>query len=165
MSAWLQQYLDAWNSHDGDEVVAWMADDATYEDVALGVSHKGREAIKRFVEETDELSSDFEFQLVSAQQDGNRYAAEWQWVGTHTGTAEGVRSTYKRFRLRGASVGELDANGRIQHNSDYWNMAEMLMQIGLLPSRGSRGERVMKSLANVSLRLRRPRPAPARSSR
>lgn len=165
MSAWMQQYLDAWNSHDGDKVLTWMADDATYEDVALGVSHKGHDAIKRFVEETNELSSDYEFQLVSVQQAGNRYAAEWHWVGTHTGPAEGVRATYKPFRLRGASVGELDANGRIQHNSDYWSFADMLMQLGLLPSRGSRGERVMKSLANVSLRLRRPRSASTRTHR
>jgi hypothetical protein len=31
------------------------------------------------------------------------------------------------------SVGTLDAKGLIAENRDYWNMADMLGQIGLIP--------------------------------
>jgi len=36
---WFHQYFDATNGHDGARVVAFMAENATYEDVALGVVH------------------------------------------------------------------------------------------------------------------------------
>ena len=56
-------------------------------------------------------------------------------IGTNTGGAAGLPATNKPFRIRGVSVGALDSNGKIKHNRDYWNMADYLMQVGVLPPR------------------------------
>jgi steroid delta-isomerase-like uncharacterized protein len=70
---------------------------------------------------------------VSEQASGDQYALEWEMVGTNTGEAAGMPATNKPFRIRGVSVGILDADGKIKHNRDYWNLADYLMQVGILP--------------------------------
>jgi ketosteroid isomerase-like protein len=80
-------YLDAWNAHDPAAVARYMADDAIYEDVALGRVLHGRSEIAKFVEEATR-----------------------------------------------ASVGKLDTSGRILENRDYYNLAEMLAQLGIEPA-------------------------------
>ena len=56
MSGWFGPYLEAWNSHDPIKVGAYMAHDATYEDLALGEVHEGRGAIESFVGTTHQFS-------------------------------------------------------------------------------------------------------------
>ena len=135
-TGWLDRYLEAWNSHDGGQVGAFMAEDATYEDLALGVLHEGRDAIKTFAEEADSFSSDYRFISISTQQSGSSYAMEWEMVGTNTGEGGGLPATNKPYKIRGASVGVVDDDGKIKHNRDYWNMADYLVQVGILPPPG-----------------------------
>ena len=134
MNDWISQYLDAWNSHDGAKVAAFMAPDATYEDLALGVIHEGREAIKAFVDEAEQFSKDYTFTSVSEQASGDRYAFEWEMAGTNTGEGGGLPATNKSYRIRGVSIGRLDPDGKIEENRDYWNMVDYLTQVGLLPA-------------------------------
>ena len=133
MDQWIQQYLDAWNSHDCGKVAAFMAEDATYEDLALGQIHKGRDDIKAFVEEAEQFSRDYRFVSVTEQQSGDSYAFEWEMAGTNTGEAGGLPATNKPYRIRGVSIGRLNGDGKIQENRDYWNMADYLIQVGVLP--------------------------------
>jgi steroid delta-isomerase-like uncharacterized protein len=133
----MQHYLDAWNSHDGTRVAAFMAQDATYEDLALGATHKGREAIKEFVDETTQFSKDYRITSVSEQASGDQYALEWEMAGTNTGESGGLPATNKPYRIRGVSIGRLDAAGKIKENRDYWNLADYLIQVGILPAPGA----------------------------
>ena len=137
MSDWMERYLDAWNSHDGGQVAEFMAEGIVYEDLALGVVHEGRDAIKGFVAEAGDFSSDYRFEPVSKQQTGNQYAMEWIMAGTNTGEAGGLPATGKPYRIRGVSIGEVDGQGRIVRNTDYWNMADYLVQVGILPPPGA----------------------------
>ena len=113
---------------DASAVAAFMAEDASYEDLALGVMNEGREAIKAFVAEAENFSNDYRFILVSEQVNGDRYAIEWEMVGTNTGESGGTPATNKPFRMRGASIGRLDSNNKIQENRDYWTMT--VTQVG-----------------------------------
>ena len=127
------RYLDAWNSHEAERVVEFMAAEAVYEDLALGQVHEGREAIAAFVATSSEFSSDHRFIAVSAQASGDAYAIEWEMVGTNDGPAGGFPATNKPYRIRGASIGSLDQDGLIVLNRDYWSLADYLGQVGLLP--------------------------------
>jgi uncharacterized protein (TIGR02246 family) len=66
------QYLAAWNAHDPEAVARHMADDAVYEDVALGRVLHGPSEIASFVEEATRSSSDFRFEVVSLFTAGER---------------------------------------------------------------------------------------------
>jgi steroid delta-isomerase-like uncharacterized protein len=136
VSDWVKAYVDAWNSHDGDRVVRLMTEDVTFEDVAAGQKHEGREAVKTYVAEVQQWSSDVVMETVRMQQSGERYAFEWELRGTNTGAAAGLPATNKQFRIRGVSIGEVDADRRIIHNRDYWNMADYLAQVGIMPAIG-----------------------------
>jgi hypothetical protein len=54
-------------------------------------------------------------------------------LGTNDRELRGVPATGRSFRVRGASIGRLDANGRIVANRDYYNLAELLTQLGMVP--------------------------------
>ena len=75
--AFFDIYLDAWNAHDSAAVAGHMADDAIYEDVALGRVLHGPSEIASFVEEATRSSSDFRFESVSLLTVGTDYANEW----------------------------------------------------------------------------------------
>jgi steroid delta-isomerase-like uncharacterized protein len=128
---WINDYLDAWNSHDGRRVAHFMADDVTYEDLAGGATYHGRDEIAGYVEQTHDWSGDYCFVTVSTQSSGSSYAIEWEMLGTNTGNFGAFGSTGKPYRIRGVSIGQLDEGGRIQSNRDYFNVADYLAQVGL----------------------------------
>ena len=132
--AFFDIYLDAWNAHNSAAVARHMAEDAIYEDVALGRVLHGPSEIASFVEEATTSSSDFRFEVVSLFTAGNDYANEWVMLGTNDRELHGVPPTGRSFRVRGASIGRLDANGQIVENRDYYNLSELLTQLGVLPT-------------------------------
>ena len=66
-----------------------------------------------------EWSSDYRFVVVTAQASGDRYAFEWEMVGTDTGGFAGAPATGRPYRIRGVSIGHLDSEGKIAANRDY----------------------------------------------
>jgi steroid delta-isomerase-like uncharacterized protein len=132
--AFLDRYLDAWNAHDPAAVARHMADNAVYEDVALGRVLHGPSEIAKFVEEATRSSSNFRFEVVSLITTGSDYANEWVMLGTNDRALPGVPATGRSFRVRGASVGKLDSSGLIVENRDYYNLAELLAQLGIPPT-------------------------------
>ena len=132
--AFFDIYLDAWNAHDSAAVASHMADDAIYEDVALGRVLHGPSEIAAFVEEATRSSSNFRFEVVSLFAAGNDYANEWVMLGTNDRERPGAPATGRSFRVRGASIGRLNTSGRIVENRDYYNLAELLTQLGMLPA-------------------------------
>jgi steroid delta-isomerase-like uncharacterized protein len=65
--------------------------------------------------------------------DGNRWAGEWTMSGVHTGDAPGLPATGKPFKISGGGFGEV-REGKIVRTTQYWNMAEFLIQVGVMPA-------------------------------
>jgi steroid delta-isomerase-like uncharacterized protein len=130
----LRRYLGSWNRHAIDELLGNFTDDATYVDVALGQTHAGKVAMRAFFASLEaEFSSDYQFDPGLMVITDTGYAAEWVMRGTHDRTSAMLPATGKSFAIHGASIGEL-RNGKIGRNTDYWNMTEFLMQVGLMPA-------------------------------
>jgi steroid delta-isomerase-like uncharacterized protein len=129
----LADYLSAWNSHDVGKIPSFFTDDCLYEDVAVGAVSRGKEELKAFVGSTFAAFPDFKIQLTSRFIAGDWRASEWIMSGTQAGDLPGIPATGKSFSVRGASIIEL-RGGKIRRNSDYWNMASFLQQIGLMPA-------------------------------
>jgi steroid delta-isomerase-like uncharacterized protein len=131
---WWDEYVKAWNSHDGRAVAAFMTADGIYADVPLGARNQGRDAIAAWVDSiVPTLSSDYAMETTSFIESGDRYAAEWTVRGTNDGSSPEMPATGRQFAIHGVSIGELD-NGKIRLNTDYWNMVEFLVQIGAMPA-------------------------------
>ncbi|MCX5997267.1 MAG: ester cyclase [Chloroflexi bacterium] len=125
--------IAAVNSHDVDKMLTLFTDDCVYEDVAVGKVNRGKQELKTFVTGWYAFSNDIKFELTSQFSAGDWGATEWIMSGTHTGDVLGIPATNKRYSVRGASITELGM-GRIRRNSDYWNLASFLQQIGILPA-------------------------------
>jgi steroid delta-isomerase-like uncharacterized protein len=126
------RYLEAWNSHAVDDLLDFFTDDATYTDVALNESHAGKDAMRGFFESLErEFSSDYRFEPGSALVTDQGYALEWVMRGTHDRSGPMLPATGKPISVRGISMGEL-RDGKITRNTDYWNMTEFLMQVGVM---------------------------------
>ncbi len=127
------RYLQAWNDHDGPAAAAYMAEDAVYEDVAAAQVRRGRDEIASWVAEGAGFSSDLHLETVTFFYLGSAFAVEWVMSGMNDGPVGSQPATGRPWRVRGVSVGTLNAEGLIAQNRDYWNMAEVFAQIGLTP--------------------------------
>jgi steroid delta-isomerase-like uncharacterized protein len=127
-TALLQAEFDAWNSHDPDALVALFTEDVVYEDVTLGVVNHGTAELRAFAEGVFTAIPDVNFPVVSSVLKGGHGFVEWIFNGTDVG----LYGTGKTFSLRGASIIEVHGE-KIARQSDYWDLATLLRQIGLLP--------------------------------
>jgi steroid delta-isomerase-like uncharacterized protein len=128
----LEEWAVAWSVHDIDKLNSLFTDDCVYEDVALGAVHHGKAELKGFAEGIFAAFPDFKIEMSSGFISGNWACAEWTMSGTHKGDLPDLPATGKPFSVRGSTVFELREK-RIQRNSDYWNLAAFLKQIGIMP--------------------------------
>ncbi|MBL7209749.1 MAG: ester cyclase [Dehalococcoidia bacterium] len=128
----MKDYLAAWNSHDVDKILSFFTDDCIYEDVAAGNVSRGKEELKAFISFTFAAFPDFKLDSKSVFGAGDWGASEWVMSGTQAGDLPGIPATGKSFSARGASIMELH-KGKLSRNTDYWNFASFLQQVGLLP--------------------------------
>ena len=128
-----QDYLATWNSHDWEKISPFFTDDCIYEDIAVGKVCHGKQELKAYFDDMLVWSADFRIESKSFFTIGNWIASEWVMTGTHTGDVPRMKATGKEYSIRGASVSEL-REGKISRNTDYWNLASFLQQVGLLPT-------------------------------
>jgi steroid delta-isomerase-like uncharacterized protein len=129
----LDDWATAWSSHDPERVLALFTDDCVFEDVTFGVVIRGKEELRSFANGAFAAVPDIKFELTSRLAAGQGAAIEWVMSGTHKGDFPGMPATGKRISVRGSSIFELEAV-KIRRESDYWDAATFMKQVGLLPS-------------------------------
>jgi steroid delta-isomerase-like uncharacterized protein len=145
----MHAYLDAWNSHEPDAVAAFFAPDGVYDDRGAEIVVAGRVEIRDHVASFQAACSDLRFELVRAAHGEDFTAGEWTASMTHDGELEGLKPTGRRLTSAGVDVATLDSEGRIAHLVSYYDAAAMMRDLGLLPARGSRLERVFLRAASL----------------
>lgn len=128
----MNDYIAAWNSHEVERILSYFTDDVIYEDVAMGIVNRGKNEVKDFINSIFIGFPDFKIELKSIFISGDWAADEWILSGTFTNSFMEMPATGKSFSERGASIAEL-RKGKISRNSDYYNMASFLQQVGLMP--------------------------------
>jgi len=132
MEMMIRDWVEAENSQDADEFASFYTDDCVWEDVSLGLVNRGRKQVKAYFKSMFAAFPDLKFDVQSVFATGDWGVCEWVMTGSQTGRFPGVPATGgKRFSVRGVSVIQL-RNGKISRNSDYWNMATLLQQVGLM---------------------------------
>lgn len=126
-----RKYIAAWLARDIEAVVSFFVEDCIYEDVALGALNRGKSEVRTFVQATLTAIPDFKIEAKSVFATVDRLASEWIMTGTQTGDFPGLPATGKSFSVPVASIMEFQ-NGKIQRNTDYWNLAAFLQQVGAM---------------------------------
>jgi steroid delta-isomerase-like uncharacterized protein len=125
--------LAAWNRGDADGVVADLADDVIWRDVALGMPMQGREACRRAAQAYMTAFPDLRVEVSSYTVDGSRLVQEWTSTGTHQGELMGMAPTGRWIESYGAVVTTCDDDGLVIEGGVYWNPLAMFRQLGLEP--------------------------------
>ena len=124
-----RRWADAWNSHDANAVATLFTREAMYEDVPFGIVNRGPDQIQAFAEFFFTAVPDLHVSLVNNSLNDGHGTIEWVFSGTD----HGIYGTGRTFSVRGVTV--LDVRGaKISRNSDYFDLATVLRQLGLLPS-------------------------------
>jgi steroid delta-isomerase-like uncharacterized protein len=123
-----ENWIAAWNSHNVNAVAALFTNDAFYEDVPFGLVSRGTAEISAFAQFFFSVVPDLKLELVNSTLKGGHGTIEWVFSGTDVG----IYGTGKKFSVPGVTI--IDVDGvKIARNSDYYDLATIQRQLGLLP--------------------------------
>jgi steroid delta-isomerase-like uncharacterized protein len=151
----MRAYLGAWNDGDAERIASFFAGNAIYEDHGAAATALGRHGIRDHAARVHTGFPDLRFDLVRAAHGGDFTAGEWRSVMTHLGDFEGLAASGRVVRSSGVDVATLDQSGLIVRLDSYYDGAEVMRELGLLPARGSRLERALVRTASKFRRRRR----------
>lgn len=131
---WAKEEATAWCSGDVEKILSFYTDDCVYEDFALGKVCRGMGELRPFISDAYTAFPDFKVELKSCFTSGDRVCMESVFSGTHRGNIPGLPPpTGRAFSVRCAHICEL-REGKAFRVADYYDMASMLRQLGVLPS-------------------------------
>jgi steroid delta-isomerase-like uncharacterized protein len=125
-------WRDALNRSDPDGVAACFAEHAVHADHGTGQTAEGRSAIGEVAASFFKAFTNLHIEQTSHLQSGASLAAEWTMKGDHTGDLPGLPATGRSFSVMGAKFAEVH-DGKIVSAALYWNMADLLTQVGAFP--------------------------------
>ncbi|MGH2617784.1 MAG: ester cyclase [Thermomicrobiales bacterium] len=126
---------EAWSSGDPEQLVAIYAEDVLFEEVVLdGTVTHGRDELRAYAEAVYAAFPDFTVTPMSGFVSGDRAVLEWVLTGTYEGQFGPLPpGSGQQVAVRVASVLELADDGLIRRDSEYWDFATVLTQLGAMP--------------------------------
>jgi ketosteroid isomerase-like protein len=131
----LERYVELYNAGDLDGVMDLYAEDSTQ--LMPDGTFEGRSAIKDRLAKELASFSDIAHRYVSYVEQGDAFADEWVFVGTHTGPLvlpDGTElpPTGKRVEVKGMELVRV-RDGKIVVDNLYYDNLGAAAQLGLLP--------------------------------
>ena len=122
---------EAWRAHDVNKIVSYFAEDASYEDMAMGVTFHGKEEIASFASEVFSQMPDFHVEYAKRFATERFGAGQWIITATFDGEFEGIDCTGKRIEFTGLSYYSFES-GKIATAQDCWDYTAMMQAFGVL---------------------------------
>jgi steroid delta-isomerase-like uncharacterized protein len=131
----LDRYVERYNAGDLDGVMDLYAEDAVQ--VMPDGTYEGWNAVRERLAQELEGFTDLNHTVRSFVEQGDLFADEWTFVGTHTGSfrlPDGTElpPTGKRVEIKGMEVVRV-RDGKIVLNSLYYDTLAVAVQLGLVP--------------------------------
>jgi steroid delta-isomerase-like uncharacterized protein len=125
----VKAWIAAWNGGDPKAMAALFTEDGVYDDHAFQVRSEGRAAIATFVAITNGNMPGAKAEIVDVFQAGDRIAIEWIFNGTPLRFGP-TPLTGKSFSVPVVTILRMKGD-RIQHDDDFYNLADVFRQLGL----------------------------------
>jgi steroid delta-isomerase-like uncharacterized protein len=132
----LDRYVERYNAGDLDGVMDLYAEDAV-QGMPDG-TFEGKSVIReRLAQELDGFP-DVTHTVRSFVEQGDMFADEWTFAGTHTGSftlpdGRELPPTGRRVEIKGMEVVRVREDGKIVLNTLYYDTMAVLVQLGLVP--------------------------------
>lgn len=127
-----EAWREAMNRYDFDAIAECFAESCVHDDHGTGQRAEGRAAIHDAYAGFFKAVSELQVEQTAHFSDGDRYAGQWIMSGVHTGDLPGLPATGRTFSIVGSKIAEV-RGGEVVHADLYWNMADLLGQLGALP--------------------------------
>jgi hypothetical protein len=124
----VQKWINGWNSRTPQILVSDFTPDGYYEDVPSGLKKRGSKQISELHKHFHDVVGGLYVKLVAAHVERDHGTIEWIFGGTDIG----MWKTRKPFSVPGVSVIDVK-NGLISRDLDYYDMATVMKQVGVLP--------------------------------
>jgi steroid delta-isomerase-like uncharacterized protein len=135
-----REIFDLWNAHDAPGLARFFANGATYRDAAYpDNAATGQDAIVERARMILGGFSDAKLEVVSISVDGNRVCSEWRFSGTHDGVFLGVPASGLSVDNLGATVAEVDEDGKVVSETAYYDNARFFAETGALRASAATG--------------------------
>jgi steroid delta-isomerase-like uncharacterized protein len=131
----LDLYVELYKKRDLNGIMALYADDAS-QWMPDGV-YEGRASIRERLARELAAFSDLDWGVASFVDDGDAFADEWWFVGTHTGPlvmpdGSELPATGKRVEMHGMELVKV-RDGKIVVDNLYYDNLSIAAQLGLIP--------------------------------
>ena len=132
----LDYYVERYNAGDLDAVMELYAEDAVQ--IMPEGTFEGRSAIRERLAQELNAFSDIAHRVESFIEQGDAFADEWTFVGTHTGPfalpdGSQLPPTGKRVELRGMEFCRVGDDGKLVVDNLYYDNTTAALQLGLVP--------------------------------
>jgi steroid delta-isomerase-like uncharacterized protein len=154
-----ERYAAAWNGCDTDAMAELLTDDIVWVDPALPEPARGVPAVQDFMRTSFQAFPDLRFGEPDAPHlsvNGDQVAWAWTMEGTFRGPIDppGFAPTGKHMKVTGVDLWQM-RDGRIADYRAFYDMNELVRQLGILPEPGSRAERMTVALQRLQVRFQR----------
>lgn len=154
----VDRMLAVWNAHDTTDLPNLVTDDLVWRDPALVEPARGIESVRRFLEQSFRAFPDLRFELTGSRcvaDDTPVLMVPWRMTGTNDGPIDppGYPATGRIIDVRGVDIYTF-RDGRVAEYRACYDTADVSRQLGLLPARGSRAERMFVATRRLRSRLR-----------
>jgi predicted ester cyclase len=148
----VRRYFDAVTRQDLDAAMACWAPGGIDHLAPVG-ELRVPEELRAYFESLFGAMPDFEYEVLELFEYGEKVAAHWRAQGSFTGHSfQGIRPNRAEIRAEGADIVRVE-NGLIVRLDSFWDDAAVARQIGVLPAKESRQERMLLGLFNMKTRL------------
>jgi len=161
----VQRWLDAWNSHQADRILALLTEDVEIRDDSWPKTMHGHADVREFLEALWRAIPDMAFELLDGPYvipGEPRSSFHWRGRGTFTGPMNppGFGPTGRQWEVDGVDFQEYH-DERIRKLRVAFDMMTVSRQLGVMPAAGSRAERALaaaqRGVAWVQREYRRQR--------
>ena len=140
--------FEALNHQDLDHAAELWHPDLVEDFVAIG-EFRGPDGARGFFEELFMAVPDIVFTVDRLIGDAEHAVVQWHITGTFSGgTFQGIHATGRTVELRGVDVMHI-VDGKLMHNTIYYDGLTFARQIGLLPSEGTIADKALMSGFNA----------------
>jgi steroid delta-isomerase-like uncharacterized protein len=152
----LDRWQAGWSGREQDAFALACAPDIHYEDPVCGEPLEGVKALTAHAKLLRRLFPDARVERTGHRLTDGRYvAAPCKVLGTHRGEIEGLPPTGRFLVVHVVFYCELDAAGeRLWRVRAFFDAYDAAVQLGVLPARGTFGERALLMLRGFGLRSR-----------
>ncbi len=159
LKTFTQTYMAAWRECDTDAMANLLTDDIVWHDPALPAPARGIGEVQEFMRRSFRTFPDLAFDEADPAHltaTGDLVSWAWRMTGTMRGDIDppGFAATGARIDIEGVDLWQM-RDGKIAHYRALYNMSEIALQLELMPTPGSRAEKMAVAMQRLQVRFKR----------